>query len=625
MPEEKNIFVGGVEYTADRKTLIHFPEDLEIQEYTVPEGTEEIGLTAFFNCQQLHSIILPQSLLEIDSNAFQQCSNLQTLTIPKNVKTIAPNAFLDCPAKLVSESPDFTVDRFGALIWKNKTLLCIPTELEYYEVPENVIFIGSDVCMFGKLRKIVLHDNVLSIGDNAFIGCDNLQAVDLPATLLEVGSNAFYMTSGEEEMQEKYPSLFNSDPVKEYIAQSIRKVRENGGSFKKVNADTAENADWLRQHRKNEKEENQMNKNHCADCGDENADIKFKDQFYCKCCANFLMAKLKLQYYAGMKKLGWEIQDLWDQLRDPTDLWTGDAESFLEADEIKIYQHEDMALYYRSPDARKLLRAFVREKLDGDIRNFKEFDFEMLKYDELFGCINPQKFDCDNTCIIRAVYVLLWSKVFPDMTDWREIGTGKCYRGDTIHTFHTIFGRPDPEKPGHFYGIDQFSPDDALYDRIRKFYKKICTLGNFVVLPNFTVKSGKSFATLNTYRGTNYWRDYFDRFLLALEPCLVNGCNADKILYKLVHERNGYAFENYKNQEGFTRMIKALLLDDYLDADGHAKNLFADANGKVRFHWEKPQPPRELYLQGVTNYLDHAEKIISNRTDCMIEMLKEFC
>ncbi|MBE6355551.1 MAG: leucine-rich repeat domain-containing protein [Lentisphaerae bacterium] len=250
MLEEKNIFVGGVEYTADRKTLIHFPEDLEIQDYTVPEGTEEIGITAFFNCQQLHSVTLPQSLLEINSNAFQQCCNLQALTIPANVKTIAPNAFLDCPAKLVSESPDFTIDRFGAVVWKDKTLLCIPTELEYYEVPENVIFIGSDVCMFGKLRKIVLPETLLSIGDNAFIGCENLQYVDLPPTLLEVGSNAFYMTACEEEMQAKYPSFFNSDPVKEYIARSIRQVRENGGSFKKINADTAENADWLRQHRK---------------------------------------------------------------------------------------------------------------------------------------------------------------------------------------------------------------------------------------------------------------------------------------------------------------------------------------------------------------------------------------
>ena len=627
MLEEKNIFVGGVEFSPDRKTLIRFPEDLEIRDYAVPEGTEEIGITAFFNCQQLHSVTLPHSLLEIESNAFQQCSNLQTLTLPANVITIAPNAFLDCPAKLVSESPDFAIDRFGAVIWKQNTVLCIPTALEYYEVPQGIIRIGDDACMFGKLKKIVLPETLLAIGDNAFIGCENLQTVDLPGTLLEVGGNAFYMTACEEEMQEKYPALFNSSPLKEYIAQSIRKTRsKNGGVFPKADADTAENVDWLRQHRKNQKEENQISEKQCADCGAKNADIRLKGKFYCKCCANFLMAKLKLKYYAGMKKLGWEIQDLWEQLRDPSDLWTGDAESFLEADEIKHYQREDMALYYRSADAQTVLRAFVREKLDGDIRNFKEFDFETLKYDDLFGCASPRNFDCDNTYIIRAVYVLLWSKVFPDMTDWREIGTGKCYRGDTIHTFHTIFGRPNPEKSGHFYGIDRFAPiDDALYERVRLFHKKICTLGNFVVLPNCSVKTGEEFVTPNTYRGTNHWRDYFDRFLLALEPCLVNGCDADETLYKLVHERNRYAFENYRSQAGFTRLAKDLLLEDYLDENGHAKNLFADADGKVRFHWENPQPPREIYLQGVINYLDRAEKIISNRADRMIELLKEFC
>lgn len=110
------------------------------------------------------------------------------------------------------------------------------------------------------------------------------------------------------------------------------------------------------------------------------------------------------------------------------------------------------------PDAQTLLRAFVREKLDGDLRNFREFDFEALKGDERFGCADPRKFDGDNTFIIRAVYVLLFGKAFPDMTDWRGIGSGMRYRGDTIHTFHTVFGRADPDRPGHFFGIDRFAP-----------------------------------------------------------------------------------------------------------------------------------------------------------------------
>ena len=87
-----------------------------------------------------------------------------------------------------------------------------------------------------------------------------------------------------------------------------------------------------------------VNTKKCADCGEEQADIKFKDRFYCRGCAGFLMAKLKLQYYAGMKTLGWEIQELWEQLRDPTDLWLGDAESFLEADEIRSPKMKIMVL-----------------------------------------------------------------------------------------------------------------------------------------------------------------------------------------------------------------------------------------------------------------------------------------
>lgn len=117
----------------------------------------------------------------------------------------------------------------------------------------------------------------------------------------------------------------------------------------------------------------------------------------------------------------------------------------------------------------------------------------------------------------------------------------------------------------------------------------------------------------------------FDRFLLALEPCLSDKSDADRTLYRLVHERNGFAFDAYGSRGDFTRLAENLLLDDYLDAEGHAANLFADADGKVRFHWEEPRPPREIYLQGVMNYLTRAESIIDRRAARMIEMLKAFC
>lgn len=279
------------------------------------------------------------------------------------------------------------------------------------------------------------------------------------------------------------------------------------------------------------------------------------------------------------------------------------------------------------PDARKLLQAFTEEKLHGDLRNLKEFDFELLREDRIFGCRNPEDFDADDTFIIRAIFILLFRNVFPEMTDMGSVGRSRSYRGDTIHSFHTIFGRPIPGREGHFNGIEHFAPiEEELYERIRRFHKKGRTLGNFVVLPNIPLQTGKEFLTLNTYRGTSCcYRDYFDRFLLALEPCLTKESRKDRILYKLVHCQNKRAFAPYREKDGFVHLAQALLLDDFLNEEGSAANLFADAAGNVCFHWENPRPPREKYLQGVINYLDRAEKTISARSNRMILLLQEFC
>ena len=369
-----------------------------------------------------------------------------------------------------------------------------------------------------------------------------------------------------------------------------------------------------------------MEQHKCIDCGENNATIKYEENYYCKTCARFLLTKLKNSYYNDKSKLGWEINELWEQIHDPYDLHTGDAESFLEEDEIIKDINGELDLYYRTFDPQVILRNFVKDKLDNNIENFVNYDFENLKYDQIYGCKNPEYFDCDNTYIMKAIYQLLFSKAFPAINDWRNIGSGKFYRGDTLNTFHTLFGREIPENRGHFYGIERFAPiDENLYNRIRKFKKSICTLGNFVVLPNYSYWTGRKNVTINTYRGCNNWKDYFDQFMIALENCLTNEKNPDEILYNLVHKRNYEAFNAYSSFDGFVKLANYLLLDDYLDENNHAKNLFTAFDGKVFYHWDKPQKSKELYLEGVDNYITIASKIINNRGQKMVEILKKYC
>ena len=46
---QETAVIDGVTFSADKKTLIKYPEEKEDQEYIVPEGTEIISYKAFSN------------------------------------------------------------------------------------------------------------------------------------------------------------------------------------------------------------------------------------------------------------------------------------------------------------------------------------------------------------------------------------------------------------------------------------------------------------------------------------------------------------------------------------------------------------------------------------------------
>lgn len=70
-------------FSADGKTLVHYPQKREESEYRVPEGVEVIGEDAFFEIAPLMRVILPQSLKRIASRAFVKCGFTE-ITIPEN-------------------------------------------------------------------------------------------------------------------------------------------------------------------------------------------------------------------------------------------------------------------------------------------------------------------------------------------------------------------------------------------------------------------------------------------------------------------------------------------------------------------------------------------------------------
>ena len=260
--------------------------------------------------------------------------------------------------------------------------------------------------------------------------------------------------------------------------------------------------------------------------------------------------------------------------------------------------------------AEQLIKDFVTGFLAGDWEQFKHFDLNYLKTSEKFGCPG-RKFDCDDSNLMRAVYVVLWEKDLPYL-NMDNFGYRKQYRGDTINTFHTMFGREIEEKTGFFAGLEKYAPSDELREKVRHFGKLCSNVGNYVVLPNYFTRQ----TSLNCYRGTNDWRDFFDRFLIEIHKVLTGSEQQDEVLQELV-KVNNFAFQKFQGEDGFRKFTKILLLDDYCDNSGTPQEIFA-----MNYHWRNEHDP-EQYFHDAEIYLEKTEKIIRRRADKIISMLKE--
>ena len=253
----------------------------------------------------------------------------------------------------------------------------------------------------------------------------------------------------------------------------------------------------------------------------------------------------------------------------------------------------------------EFIRQFVKDELNGDIDELLYYDLARLRGNDIYGC-NKREFDCDDTNIARAIYSVVFVDVWPDLT--YESFSKKQYRGDTINTFNTLFGRIIDDE---IRGFDRIAKDSDLRTTVLNFNVVYHTIGNMMVLPNLFV--GKS--SLNLYRGCHpIWHDYIDRFLSELRNILIGNPNDEKL--SILVNANEFAFSRYYGEDGFKRLIEGLYLDDYV-IDGIPEIISAG------YYWWKKNLDKQKYIDEAQRYIASSEKIIRKRSQLIINKLKK--
>jgi hypothetical protein len=142
-----------------------------------------IDTAMFAGNETLQSVEIGGNIEYIGDYAFFDCSALTDVKIGKNVWSIGTGAF-DYTPWLDAISDDFVIVGDGVLIkYKGQD--------KYVKVPDSVKHLSSAFLQNFEVLYIELGDNVLTIGNCAFAGCEELRQVKIGKNVRMIGEAAF--------------------------------------------------------------------------------------------------------------------------------------------------------------------------------------------------------------------------------------------------------------------------------------------------------------------------------------------------------------------------------------------------------------------------------------------------
>jgi len=298
------------------------------------------------------------------------------------------------------------------------------------------------------------------------------------------------------------------------------------------------------------------------------------------------------------------------------------------------------------------VKSFVDEYLERNIDNIKHFSFLNLNTDikyhqpdikikqpdiKIYGDFlkviyatrdckywnhnydkqNNPYIDYDTMNLARAINYLLYYGKLPNLS-WEdltwEVQHGKvntltnAYRGETINTFNTLINE---EYYKEFFKDVKLEDGSKIADKIDKFLYNAFTIGNFMLLPNYSIGS----KTLNTYKGLCLG-DYSDRFFNHI-------LNKDNEYINKLLNKNDFWYNEFKEDSDIEKFINDNYLQDYFDGN-KLNNDFNFAPYYAHWHFDKAQDidEKKIYAEYVSNYIDIVTEKIDSRAERMIKDLK---
>ena len=168
----------GILFTADKRTLLYYPEGKSGETYSIPEGTTQLGRTALGNNLHIKTLILPSTLGgRLEGTQFSHMPNLQNILVS--------------PANNNYRSFD------GILYDRTNMLIYYPEgrnaeSLEKKDFPEGIKSIKAWAFQnVRRLKTVELPEGIPSVEWMCFSFADGPESITIPASVKSINGYAF--------------------------------------------------------------------------------------------------------------------------------------------------------------------------------------------------------------------------------------------------------------------------------------------------------------------------------------------------------------------------------------------------------------------------------------------------
>ena len=161
---------------------------------TIPVGVDSIGGGAFEHCNSLIEVRFEEGVTSVGTDMFAYCEKLSAVFLAESITSIASGAFNGC-ISLAEVTLPTGLKEMGASAFSANTALKIPDSNQNFKMIDGILYdkqVTKILSVTNAVKaNVVLPGTLTSIGQGAFVNCDNIETIVIPESVRTIENWAF--------------------------------------------------------------------------------------------------------------------------------------------------------------------------------------------------------------------------------------------------------------------------------------------------------------------------------------------------------------------------------------------------------------------------------------------------